>query len=159
MTVHIRDANLDSDRPAFERFIWGSNTYEGRSEPNRRLDPKVGADFLPDLLRTVEKRQGRIFVAEVDGMTVGWAVCHLGEHEVYVLEEERNHGYVAELFVEEAHRGHHIGRSLLKSCEDHFRAQGLKFVFIGALAGNSRAVSAYRAAGFADYAIEFKKRL
>jgi ribosomal protein S18 acetylase RimI-like enzyme len=159
MSVRIRDADLARDRSAFERFIWATNVYEGRAEPNRRLDPQVGADFLPDLLKTIEIRQGKIFVAEVDGAPVGWAVCHLSEHEVYVLEEERAYGYVAELFVEEAHRGLRIGRSLLKSCEDHFRSQGLKYVFIGALAGNSRAVNAYRAAGFADYAIEFKKRL
>ncbi|MBL9097949.1 MAG: GNAT family N-acetyltransferase [Alphaproteobacteria bacterium] len=159
MSVHIRDADLTRDKPAFERFIWGSNTYEGLSEPNRRLDAQVGVDFLPEILKRVEKRQGRIFVAEVDGAPVGWAVCHTSEQDVYVLEEERMYGYVAELFVDEEHRGRHIGRSLLNSCEDYFRTLGLKFVFIGALAGNSRAVNAYRAAGFADYAIEFKKRL
>lgn len=159
MSVRIRDADLARDRPAFERFIWGTNVYEGRAEPNRRLDPQVGADFFPELLKRMEKKQGRIFVAEVDGATVGWAVCYAEAHDVYVLEEERAFGYVAELFVEEAHRGLHIGRSLLKSCEDHFRARGLKFAFIGALAGNGRAVNAYRAAGFVDYAIEFKKRL
>ena len=159
MSVRIRDADLARDRPAFERFIWGTNTFEGRFEPNRRLDAQVGADFLPDLLRRVEKKQGRIFVAEVGGVTVGWAVCHTSDHDVYVVEDERPFGYVAELFVEEAHRGLHVGRSLLKSCEEYFRTLGLKFVFIGALAGNSRAVNAYRAAGFTDYAIEFKKRL
>jgi ribosomal protein S18 acetylase RimI-like enzyme len=159
MSVRIRDADLARDRAAFERFILGSNTYEGRFEPNRRLDPKAGADYLPDLLKRVADKQGRIFVAEVDGAPVGWAVCHTSEHEVYVVEEERPYGYVAELFVEEAHRGLHIGRSLLNACEDYFRTLGLKFVFIGALAGNSRAVNAYRAAGFTDYAIEFKKRL
>lgn len=159
MSVRIRDADLARDRLAFERFIWGTNTYEGRFEPNRRLDTKAGVDFLPDLLDRVEKKQGRIFVAEIDGAPVGWAVCYANEHEVYVLEEERPYGYVAELFVDEAHRGRHVGRSLLNSCEDYFRTLGLKFAFIGALAGNARAVNAYRAAGFSDYAIEFKKRL
>ena len=159
MSVVIRDANLDRDRPAFERFIHGTNTFEAQFEPDRRLDPEVGADYLAELLKRIEKKHGRIFVAEVDAVQIGWAVCYSSDHYLFVREEERPFGYVAELFVDEAHRGLHIGRSLLKSCEDHFRALGFKSMLIGALARNGRAVAAYRAAGFRDYAIEFSKRL
>ena len=74
-------------------------------------------------------------------------------------EEERPYGYVSELFVEEAFRGRHIGRALLNACEDHFRTLGLKTVLIAALSANTRAVNAYRATGYTDYAINLRKIL
>jgi ribosomal protein S18 acetylase RimI-like enzyme len=159
MSLAIRDADLSHDRATLERFILGSNTYEAQWESDRRLDAAVGADYLPVLIERVTQQQGRIFVAENAGTLVGWTACYLEQHDAFVKDEERPFGYVAELFIDDAHRGLHIGRSLLKSCEDHFRALGVKSVLIGALAPNTRAVNAYLAAGFSDYAIEFRKRL
>ena len=63
------------------------------------------------------------------------------------------------MFVDEAARGRHVGRMLLKACEDHFRALKLKTVDIGALAGNTRALNAYRAAGYSDNAVNLRKLL
>jgi ribosomal protein S18 acetylase RimI-like enzyme len=159
MKVNVRDADLTRDRETLQRFILGSNTYEAQWESDRRLDPEVGADHLADLNRRAATKRGRMFVAEVNGAVVGWAMCHADEHEAYVLEEERSFGYVAELFVEEAHRGLHIGRHLLEACESHFSEIGIKIVLIGALSPNTRAVNAYRAAGYADYAINLRKVL
>lgn len=157
--VVIRDADFTRDCAALERFILGSNTYEAQFESDRRLDAAVGQEFLPELVERAATRQGRIFVAESANGLLGWAVCYVEVEETYVKPEERRAGYVAELFVEEVARGLHIGRSLLKSCEDHFRALGLKSVHIGALSQNVRAVNAYRAAGYTDYAVNLRKLL
>ena len=159
MSVVIRDADLDRDRAVLESFILGTNTYEAQFETDRRLDRGVGAAYLPELIGRVTGQQGRIFVAELAGAPIGWAVCYADRHEPFVKEEERPFGYVAELFVDEAHRGRHIGRTLLMACEDHFRALGLKTVLIGALSQNTRAANAYRAAGYTDYAINLRKVL
>jgi ribosomal protein S18 acetylase RimI-like enzyme len=159
MSVRVRDADLSRDTPALQRFILGSNTYEAQFESDRRLDANAGVDYLPDIINRVTKRRGRIFVAEDAGTPIGWAACYADEHEPFVKEEERPFGYVAELFVEDAYRGRHIGRELLKACEDHFRALGLKTVLIGALSANTRAANAYRAAGYADYAVNLRKVL
>lgn len=157
--VTIRDADIARDKLALQRFILGSNTYEAQFESDRRLDAAVGEEFLPELVERAAAKQGRIFVAEHADTILGWAVCYVDEHETFVKPEERPYGYVAELFVEEAARGRHVGRTLLKSCEDHFRALGLKSVLIGALSPNTRAVNAYRAAGYTDYAINLRKLL
>jgi ribosomal protein S18 acetylase RimI-like enzyme len=159
MSVRIRDADLARDRATLESFILGSNIYEAKVEPDRRLDARVGVDYLPHIVERVAAKRGRMLVAESDGVTVGWAVCYVSEHDIFVKDDERAFGYVAELFVEEAHRGRHVGRLLLTACEDHFRALGLKTVLIGALSLNERAVNAYRAAGYADLAIELRKVL
>jgi len=157
--IIIRDADLSRDRATFERFILGSNTYEAQWESDRRLDANVGVDYLPVLIERAAAKQGRLLVAEEDGVVIGWAMCHVDGHETFVKPEDRPCGYVAELLVEEHARGRHVGRKLLKACEDHFRALGLKSVLIGALSPNARAIGAYRAAGYTDYAINLRKLL
>jgi GNAT superfamily N-acetyltransferase len=159
MSVAIRDADLARDRAKLESFILGSNTYEAAFESDRRLDAQVGADYLPILIERVATRQGRIFVADADGAVIGWAVCYADPHDAFVKEEERPCGYVAELFVEEAHRGRHVGRALLAACEQYCRERGFKSVLIGALSANTRAINAYKSAGYNDYAINLRKIL
>jgi ribosomal protein S18 acetylase RimI-like enzyme len=157
--ITIRDADLARDRATLERFILGSNTYEAQFESDRRLDDKVGVDYLPDLIERAGTKQGRMLVAEQNGTVIGWAMCHVDRHETFVIEDERPFGYIAELFIEESARGRHVGRTLLNSCEDHFRTLGLKTVLIGVLSPNERARNAYRAAGYADYAVNLRKVL
>lgn len=157
--ITVRDADFERDRAAILSFIDGSQVYEAAFEPNRRLDDTVAAEHFDRLLKDVSENQGRMFVAEVDGAAVGWACCSAQAHGVFVKEDERRSGYISEVYVDAAYRGRHIGRALIAACEDHFRALGLKTVFIGVLSGNTRAISAYRSAGFGDYALEMRKRL
>ncbi|MBP6014251.1 MAG: GNAT family N-acetyltransferase [Alphaproteobacteria bacterium] len=159
MSVVIRDADLARDKPSIQRFMAGLNLFESAFEPNRDLAPGVPERWLKDLLARVRAKQGRMFVADDGGVLLGWAACHADQYDVYVREEDRAFGYVEELYVDEAARGRHIGRALLKACEDHFRSLGLKSVLIGALNGNARAIAAYRAAGYSDYAVNLRKLL
>ena len=159
MNVSIRDADFARDRATLARFILGSNAYEAEWESDRRLDAGVGAAYLPDLIDRVTKQQGRIFVAEEAGAAIGWAACYVDHHDAFVKEEDRPFGYVAEMYVDEAARGRHVGRVLLEACENHFRTLGVKTVLIGVLSPNARAVNAYKAAGYTDYAINLRKLL
>ncbi len=159
MTPQIRDADLSRDTAVLQRFIVSSNIYEARFESDRRLDAGAGPEYLLQLVDSATKKRGRIFVAEEGGSPIGWAVCYVEQHEPFVKEAERPYGYVSELFVEEAYRGRHIGRALLNACEDHFRALGMKTVLIAALSANTRALNAYRATGYTDYAINLRKVL
>jgi ribosomal protein S18 acetylase RimI-like enzyme len=159
MSVRIRDADLSRDKPALLRFIFGSNVYEAQFESDRRLDEACAEEFLPELLERAQSKQGRVFVAEEAGVPIGWAVCYVNQHDTFVRVEERPYGYVSELFVEEAARGLHVGRKLLNACEDHFRALKVATVLIGALSANTRAMNAYKAAGYADYDVNLRKVL
>jgi ribosomal protein S18 acetylase RimI-like enzyme len=159
MSVAIRDADLTRDKPALVRFLMGSNQFESQWEKDRRLDADFPDEYLSQLVERAKAKQGRLLVAEEAGAVVGWAMCFLDEHDTFVEQEERPFGYVAEMYVEEALRGRHIGRALLKACEDHFRALGIESVLISALSPNVRALNAYRAAGYTDYAVNLRKIL
>lgn len=159
MSVVIRDAKPRTDKPALLRFIFELNKFEAQFEHDRRLDKAFPEEFLAELTKRAKEKHGRIFIAEDGGKALGWAMCYLEHHETFVRKELRPFGYVAEMFVDESARGRHVGRMLLKACEDHFRATPARSVIIGALWANARAVRAYKAAGYADYAVNLRKLL
>lgn len=158
--VHIRPGRVAEDKAVMIGFIDGLQAFEHAFEPDRRIDAKAGADFLPVLLERVEKQDGRIFIADDDGgAAIGWAVFHTLEHLNYIVPEERLYGYVAELFVVEAARAQGVGRALIAACEDVARQMKLKSLMIGVLSKNARARNTYEAAGLAPYALELRKYL
>jgi len=155
----LREAHLPGDEAAMVRFIDGSQAFEHAIEPDRRIDARAGADYLPHLLERVKNDDGRIFIAESGGRPIGWGVFHVQDAPVFVVEDERRYGYIADLFVEEAFRGQGIGRALITACEDAARALGLKLIMLGVLAGNARARRIYEASGYAPYALDLRKYL
>lgn len=155
----VRAARLAEDGPALMGFIAGLQKFEHAFEPNRRTDPLVGHDYFRMLMRRVEERDGRVFVAEQDGQLVGWCATLVDEGEVYVVEKERRTGFIAELFVVEDARGLGVGRALIAAAETSFKVRGLPIASIAVLAGNKRAREVYEAAGFETYTIFLRKKL
>ncbi|HEV2650372.1 MAG TPA: GNAT family N-acetyltransferase [Rhizomicrobium sp.] len=157
--MKIRDIRLPDDKTAALSFIMGSQRFEYAVEPNRRLDPQVADEYFTVLMERVATEKGRAFVAEEDGRAIGWGVFIVVRTPVFVVEPERNSGYIDELFVDEAARGRGVGQALIAACEDEARRLGLKQIMLGVLDGNTRARAIYAQAGFAPYALELRKYL
>jgi GNAT superfamily N-acetyltransferase len=158
-SVSIRDGRLPEDETDFARFIDELQAFEHAFEPDRRIDPRAGRDYLAVLLKRVAEQQGRIFVAEMNGRAVGWAVFVEDTASLYVIEPERRTGWISELYLEEAARGTGLGRALLAACEAEARDRGIKVLMIGVHALNDRARAVYGAAGFGPYTLQLRKPL
>jgi GNAT superfamily N-acetyltransferase len=159
MAFRIRDFDAPRDKSAALSFILGSQQYEHEVEPDRRLDPAVAGEHYAALTKRIGTNKGRIFVADDDGRAIGWAVFLVEESPVFVVEEQRSHGYISELFVSEAARGLGIGQALIAACEDEARRLGLGHIMIGVLARNTRAADIYARAGYSPYTAELRKYL
>ncbi len=159
MTFRIRDIVLPQDEDAALSFILGLQEYEYAFEPDRRLDGTVAAEHFAVLTKQLAERGGRVFMAEDEGKTIGWAVLIVEEKPLFVTEEERAHGYIAELFVVEGARGLGVGSALIAACEEEARRRGLKQIMIGVLTKNRRTAELYARAGFAPYSSELRKYL
>jgi GNAT superfamily N-acetyltransferase len=159
MSFRLRDFDPTTDRAAALSFIDGSQAYEHAFEADRRIDSTVANDYLAALMGNVADQQGRVWVAEDAGQVIGWGVFVIGQSEVFVVEEQRNHGHIAELYVVEAFRGRGVGQAMIAACEAETRRLGLTHVTIGLLAANRRAADVYARAGYAPYAMELRKHL
>jgi GNAT superfamily N-acetyltransferase len=159
MSFRIRDIDLPKDETAALSFIDGSQRFEYAFEPDRRLDSSVAGEHFAVLMKRVAERDGRIFIADEDSRAVGWAVFYVEQNMLYVIEQQRTHGYIAELFVNEDARSLGVGRTLIASCEAESLRLGLRQIMIGVLAGNSRAAWIYARAGYSPYSSELRKYL
>ena len=153
----IRDARWPEDREAAAGFIDGLQRFEHDFEPNRRVDPLAGIEYLDVLLDAATKKEGIVRIAEADGRAVGWTVAYPEADSLFVVPEERRFVYIAELYVAEGLRGTGIGRALIAVCEDWARANGFRILKIGAHADNTRAAETYKRAGYAPYALQLRK--
>jgi GNAT superfamily N-acetyltransferase len=154
----IRAARLPDDEPAILSFIWGLQKFENVFESNRRLDPAFAAEHWADVQVQAAAR-GAIFIAENDSRAVGWAFVLEESGDLFVVEKERRHGFVAELFVEPQARGRGNGRALIAACEDWTRARSMAVLIIGVLSGNGKAAAMYQRDGFAPYNLFLRKYL
>ncbi|MDQ1078313.1 GNAT family N-acetyltransferase [Pseudoroseomonas cervicalis] len=152
----IRPAR-DADREALLAQTLGLNRFEHAIAGDRRTDEEGARETLDHVLGRIADSQGHAVVAEADGAVVGHLFLTFGQHLPFVAERE--HGYVADLFVRESHRGHGIGRALLAEAERLTKARGLKRLLIGVLAGNDGAEATYKRFGFAHYAHEMIKKI
>ena len=67
--------------------------------------------------------------------------------------------YVGDLVVAERARGTGIGRALLAECERRAREAGVRWLRIGVIASNQRALRLYREFGFRDGHVLLEKVL
>ena len=158
--TRIRPARLPEDEPAILSFLHGLQDYEAAFEPNRRRDPQWAVEHWREAQHRCAERHGIMLIAEdAQGMPVGWALAHDDRAELFVVEAERHHGTLAELYVIPAARGAGHGRALIAGCEAWARERGHKLLKIGVLARNARALRAYEGAGYEPYSITMRRYL
>jgi GNAT superfamily N-acetyltransferase len=155
----IREAKLPADEPAILSFINGLQDFEATFEPDRRRDPDFAAQHWRELQHRCAEKHGIMLIAEDAGQALGWAFAYEQNGELFIVEPERRHGFLAEIFVMPSARGKGLGRALIAGCEDWARDRGHKLLTIGVLAKNPGAIRAYQASGYAPYAITMRRYL
>jgi GNAT superfamily N-acetyltransferase len=150
---------LPADEPAILSFIIGLQDHEAAFEPDRRRDMDFAAEHWRDLQHRCAERHGVMLVAEDGGKPVGWAFAHDEKAEVFVVEPERSHGFLTELFLLPEARGKGLGRALIEGCEAWARERGHRLLTVGVLSHNRSAIRAYEGAGYAPYVTIMRRYL
>ena len=151
MTAITLRTALPRDKDAVIDLIHLLNLYEADLTGDRKRDHAAAAAYYGELLQRLARRQGRIVLAEADGVVVAAMGFSLDEDAAYVTEDVRRHGTVTDLVVREEWRGQGVGRMLLAEAERLTREAGCRRLTIGALAANRGAERTYRAFGFDPY--------
>lgn len=96
-----------------------------------------------------------LLVAELGGEPIGFASLRL----LPQIENDLPHAELSDIYVQEAHRRRGIGRALLAHAEGLARERGCWRMFLITGFDNDGARTFYRAAGFADHALQMRKDL
>ena len=149
-SVRLRTA-LPRDREAVIDLIHALNLYEADLTGDRKRDRRAAIAYHDELQQRLAKRNGRVVLAEAEGVVVAAMGFCLDEDAAYVTDDVRRHGTVTDLVVHEEWRGQGVGPMMLREAERLTREAGLRRLTIGALAANARAERTYRAFGFDPY--------
>lgn len=149
-SIRLRTA-LHSDRDAVIDLIHVLNVVEADLTGDRQRERAAAALYYDELMQRVTKRNGRIVLAEADGVPVAAMGFSFDEDAAYMTDDVRHHGTVTDLVVHDEWRGRGVGRMLLEEAERLTREAGLKRLAIGVLIANGKAERAYRAFGFEPY--------
>ena len=157
-SIALRTA-VPADRSAVVELIHQLNVFEADLVGDRRRDYGAAEEYYDELMQRLSRRNGRIVLAETEGVVVGVMGFSLDQDAAYVSDGLRNHGTVTDLIVHDDWRGRGIGRMLLTEAERLTKEAGLKRLFIGVLVANERAERTYRAFGFEPYVSILSKEL
>jgi ribosomal protein S18 acetylase RimI-like enzyme len=94
------------------------------------------------------------FLGEADGEPVGFACLRLVPH----LQGDEPYAELTDIYVEPPYRRRGVARALLAHVEAAARAAGASEVVLITGFDNQDAQAAYRAVGYADWALAMRKR-
>jgi ribosomal protein S18 acetylase RimI-like enzyme len=118
-------------------------------------DPEGGYEWF---LRTqLTKRDARVFVAERDGVVVGYVYAAVEPQSWKELRDEA--GFVHDVLVDESARGAGVARALLEAAIAWLRGRGVPRVVLWTAHANEPAQRLFEGLGFRPTMIEMTKEL
>lgn len=137
--MKIREATAD-DAEAIAKLAAGLQRYLNElGDPTRfHFDAST---YLRDGFG--ENPAFHALVSEVEDVVVGYLLYHFG----YDTDYSRRVSFVVDLYVDEAHRGHRIGRALMKSASEAARQHGATVLCWGVYERNEQALKFYERLG------------
>ena len=154
----IRDYD-PQDAAQLEHCIVELQSFEKALEPNRADGQKIAPAYRERLLTQCNQSQGKIFVAQADGIVIAF-ICVLSRvDEEELIEENPEFAYITDVVVLPAYRGRGIGRALLQYAEAYAIQQGAAVLKVDVLAANTAARELYTWMDYQEHEIRLQKQL
>jgi GNAT superfamily N-acetyltransferase len=104
----------------------------------------TGVEAVESRLERLTVVGDRVVVAEIDGEVVGLAHLQVSP----ALERDRPAAKLGALVVDDAHRGHGVGRALVEAAEAEARLRGCELLFLTTAERRDDAHAFYASVGF-----------
>lgn len=132
----VRDVALATFREAFSHAM-----------PAGTLDRLLTDRFAPTrFLELISLSTGRIYVAEVGGALVGYALAHPAR----TPQAHQADWELSRIYVRQAFHGAGVGEALMAACVQAAKAGGASGMWLKVWEHNSRGLAFYRRWGFLD---------
>jgi ribosomal protein S18 acetylase RimI-like enzyme len=147
-----------ADRPAVIDLFLRTSRQLKSNDPEVPIPKDFSHHFLPKLISKVQKGNGFLQIAELDGKVVGFILVVKGRTGPGV-KTRTGTGFVNELHVSPRHQGIGIGKRLLASAESECRKRGYDWVSLGVFPLNRGARAFYAKMGYEERFVFLGKTL
>lgn len=133
-------------------MLWQSLMREHETyEPRFQMHPKAAQRWKEDLSDWLHLPFHRVLVADIEGQTIGFIHAFLGHAPV--LEQERSHVYIQELYVLPDFRGLGGGKNLVQAVLGWGQKEGAEQAKLTFLAQNELGARFWSSLGFRSFAV------
>jgi GNAT superfamily N-acetyltransferase len=155
----IRKFVAHTDTAQVSKCLVELQNFEHSIDPRMPTGEDIVDAYIPDMLQRCKDCLGTILVAEVDGLVIGYitVLARVSSDEIGAGDFE--FGLVTDVVVLQEYRGKGYGKQLLEAAELYARANGVKWLRIGALAANQSASAMYSSLGYSGLYVELEKDL
>jgi ribosomal protein S18 acetylase RimI-like enzyme len=162
MELRIRDYQ-PLDRPHIVKCMEGLGDYLASIDQmkfSRRM-PKYGERLTEELLDKVNRKNGVIYVAEHEGLVIGFIAGIIFEWSEEELLEcvPLKSGRILELFIDSNFRGQGVGTMLTEKMERYFRQNGCDVSRVEVFEPNVKAHDFYQKLGYHDRMFDMIKKM
>lgn len=112
-----------------------------------------------ELSKIIDDEQARIFVAEKDGILLGYIILFIKESEGTSTRYESKTCYIDDIGVLPAYQGEGVATALFEHAENFAREEGCSSITLNAYEGNDPAMKFYKKMGMKVLYREFMKNL
>jgi GNAT superfamily N-acetyltransferase len=140
--VIIREYTAE-DESTIRRCVVALQEFERTIDPRLLPGEEMADQYCRQIHAQCAKSAGCVFVAEDDGVVVGFVAVLSREPFTELDEPPGSYALIKDLIVLEPYRGRGTGRRLLQRAEGFVRAAGVTELRIGVLARNGPARALY----------------
>ena len=149
---------VEADIPVIDKLLYHVHKIHSDIRPD--LFNKGTKKYTDEELRSIIADElTPVFVAEKDGMVLGYAFCihqqHINDNNLTDIRTL----YIDDLCVDEASRGMHVGRALYDHVISYARENGYYNVTLNVWAGNDSAMRFYESVGLKVQKVGMEKIL
>ncbi len=149
---------VESDIPVIDKLLYQVHKIHSDIRPD--LFNKGTKKYTDEELRSIIADElTPVFVAEKDGVVLGYAFCihqqHINDNNLTDIRTL----YIDDLCVDEASRGMHVGRALYDHVISYARENGYYNVTLNVWAGNDSAMRFYESVGLKVQKVGMEKIL
>ena len=154
----IREYKLE-DREGIEKCIFELQELELNLDSEvRQNSPEITHSYFDYLVKNLEKKDGKIFVAEDEGVIIGFMAVILEEGSA-PYTKIKHYAYITDIAVLTQYRNQGIGKLLLAEAERFAIKVGLDMLYLDVMAKNNLALDFYHKNGFRDENIGLFKKI
>jgi ribosomal protein S18 acetylase RimI-like enzyme len=162
MNVNIREYTAQ-DKTFLLEVVNKLHDFVVDLDPIKRLRkmPGYAEQELHELLTTIKKQQGKIFIAEIDDKQVGVIAGFITrQSKINLLSVVPTKlGVISDVYVDETVRGKRIGAQLIEMMEVYLKEEGCDSLWIDIVAFNTKAHAFYKKHGYSDREIGLLKKI